>query len=64
VRASVQPGNSGGPLLDTAGDVEGVVFGKAVGDPETGYALSASQVAKAADAGRTATAAVSTQGCD
>ncbi len=64
VRATVEPGNSGGPLLDTHGDVDGVVFGKAVGDPETGYALTAAQVAAAAEAGRTATAAVSTRGCD
>jgi S1-C subfamily serine protease len=64
VRAQVQPGNSGGPLLDTAGGVAGVVFGRAVNDPSTGYALTASQVSAAATAGRTATAAVSTRGCD
>jgi S1-C subfamily serine protease len=64
VRAQVEPGNSGGPLLDTAGSVAGVVFGRAVNDPSTGYALTASQVSAAATAGRTATAAVSTRGCD
>jgi len=64
VRGQVQPGNSGGPLLDTAGGVAGVVFGKAVNDPSTGYALTAAQVSAAATAGRTATAAVSTRGCD
>jgi S1-C subfamily serine protease len=64
LRGDVEPGNSGGPLLDTGGQVEGVVFGKAVNDNDTGYALTSSQVAAAARAGATATAAVSTQGCD
>jgi S1-C subfamily serine protease len=64
VRAQVEPGNSGGPLLSTDGSVAGVVFGRAVNDPSTGYALTASQVSAAATAGRTATAPVSTRGCD
>jgi S1-C subfamily serine protease len=64
VRADVQPGNSGGPLLDRNGAVAGVVFGKAVNDASTGYALTAAQVSAAATAGRTATAPVSTRGCD
>ena len=64
VRGDVEPGNSGGPLLDAAGRVDGVVFGKAVADSQTGYALTAAQVADAAKAGVTATARVSTQGCD
>ncbi|MCL6551465.1 MAG: MarP family serine protease [Acidothermus cellulolyticus] len=64
IRGDVEPGNSGGPLLDPAGRVDGVIFGKAVNDPQTGYALTASQVAAAARAGVTATQPVSTQGCD
>lgn len=64
VRGDVEPGNSGGPLLDAAGRVDGVIFGKAVQDPQTGYALTARQVQAAAQAGRTATAPVSTDGCD
>lgn len=45
VRGKVQSGNSGGPLIDPAGDVVGVVFGAAVDDPETGFALTAQEVA-------------------
>lgn len=44
VRANVRSGNSGGPLIDRNGQVIGLVFGAAVGDPDTGFALSASQV--------------------
>ncbi len=64
IRGVVQPGNSGGPLLDTNGAVAGVVFGKAVNDATTGYALTAAQVSAAANLGRTATLPVSTRGCD
>jgi S1-C subfamily serine protease len=39
-RGSVRPGNSGGPLLDTSGDVVGVVFARSSVDPDTGYALT------------------------
>ncbi|HTR69197.1 MAG TPA: MarP family serine protease [Mycobacteriales bacterium] len=62
--AQVRPGNSGGPLLTPAGQVAGVVFAAAVDDPHTGYALTSAEVAPDAAAGRHATAAVSTQGCD
>jgi S1-C subfamily serine protease len=64
VRAVVESGNSGGPLLAPSGRVYGVVFAAAVGVPETGYALTASEVAPDARHAAHATAAVSTQGCD
>jgi S1-C subfamily serine protease len=64
VRSIVRPGNSGGPLLSTDGSVYGVVFAAATDDPETGYALTASEVSPDAQAGRTATGRVSTQDCD
>lgn len=63
IRADVEPGNSGGPLLSTRGSVYGVVFAAAVGQPNTGYALTARQVAPDARAGASATAAVSTGAC-
>ncbi|MFP5363401.1 MAG: MarP family serine protease [Thermoleophilia bacterium] len=38
-RADVQPGNSGGPIVDLAGRVSGTVFSKVVVGPEGGYAV-------------------------
>lgn len=45
VRAVVRSGNSGGPLVDTSGKVLGVVFGAAVDAPDTGFVLTADEVA-------------------
>jgi S1-C subfamily serine protease len=64
LRARVRPGNSGGPLVSPSGTVFGVVFAAAADDPQTGYALTAEEVSGDAARGRTATARVSTQGCD
>jgi len=64
IRAVVEPGNSGGPLLSPSGSVYGVVFAAAVGVSDTGFALTATQVADDARQGEHATAAVSTMGCD
>jgi S1-C subfamily serine protease len=61
--ASVQPGNSGGPLLAPDGDVYGVIFAKSLDDPDTGYALTADEAASIVESGRTATEAVPTGGC-
>jgi S1-C subfamily serine protease len=38
-RADVQPGNSGGPIIDVAGHVSGTVFSKVLVGPEGGYAV-------------------------
>ncbi|GAA3305946.1 hypothetical protein GCM10020295_60960 [Streptomyces cinereospinus] len=48
IRSTVRPGNSGGPLLTTEGKVFGVVFARSTTDAETGYALTAAEVAGAA----------------
>jgi len=64
IRAVVEPGNSGGPLLSPSGTVYGVVFAAAVGVSDTGFALTSAEVASDANAGAAQTAPVSTQGCD
>jgi S1-C subfamily serine protease len=63
IRALVRPGNSGGPVVSLGGSVYGVVFAASVSDPDTGYALTADQVADSAAEGRAADEAVSTGGC-
>ncbi|MDF2827055.1 MAG: trypsin-like serine protease with C-terminal domain [Mycobacterium sp.] len=46
IRGTVRQGNSGGPLIDREGRVLGVVFGAAVDDVDTGFVLTANEVAK------------------
>jgi S1-C subfamily serine protease len=64
IRAVVQSGNSGGPLLSPEGTVDGVVFAAAVGVSDTGFALTAAEVSSDASAGAQLTTAVSTGNCD
>jgi len=45
IYANVEQGNSGGPLIDLKGQVLGVVFGAAVEDANTGFVLTADEVA-------------------
>jgi S1-C subfamily serine protease len=46
IRGAVHQGNSGGPLINRSGKVLGVVFGAAVDDPDTGFVLTAKEVAR------------------
>ncbi len=63
VRAVVRSGNSGGPLLASDGSVLGVVFATALDSPDTGFVLTAAEVAADARGGRDARAAVATGSC-
>lgn len=63
LRGRILPGNSGGPIVSSAGDVVGVVFAASVTDHDTGYALTAGQVSAAAAAGLTSSSQVSTGDC-
>lgn len=63
VRADIEPGNSGGPLLSESGQVYGVVFAASTTEPDVGYALTAKQVGSDASTGSHDYAAVSTQAC-
>jgi S1-C subfamily serine protease len=63
IRSLVRPGNSGGPLVDKQGEVLGVIFAASVTDNNTGYALTAEQVAESAARGVTNDQAVSTGAC-
>ncbi|MFF9163150.1 MarP family serine protease [Streptomyces longwoodensis] len=60
IRSTVRPGNSGGPLLTTDGRVFGVVFARSTSDAETGYVLTADEVAGDARRAASATAPVDT----
>jgi S1-C subfamily serine protease len=63
LRGLVRPGNSGGPLVSRAGNVLGVIFAASVSDKQTGYALTADQVAGAAARGLQASGRVSSGNC-
>lgn len=63
VRGQVQSGNSGGPLIDGQGDVVGVVFGAALDNRDTGFALTPEEVADEVAEAPGMNAPVSTGSC-
>jgi S1-C subfamily serine protease len=63
VFGSVQPGNSGGPLLTPQGDVYGVIFAKSLEDDNTGYALTSTESIGDANQGARSTERVGTGPC-
>lgn len=63
LRGTVVPGNSGGPLLDDAGRVLGLVFGAAEDEQDIGYALTADELAPVVAAAGDLTDRVDTGTC-
>lgn len=60
---TVEPGNSGGPLLSPRGQVVGIVFAKSLDDDHTGYALTLGEARPVLDAASRSSSPVSTGGC-
>lgn len=63
LRGLVRNGNSGGPLLDSAGEVLGVIFAAAADNADIGFALTLTEVGPVANPARDATQPVSTGDC-
>lgn len=63
LRAAIERGDSGGPLVLADGTVGGVVFAEARTNPDVGYALSPTEVARAIAPGFGLVTAVGTGAC-
>lgn len=63
VRGQIRSGNSGGPMIAPDGDVLGVVFGASVQEPDTGFTLTAQEVAPEVQSAPSMTSPVGTGSC-
>lgn len=63
LRGIVREGNSGGPLIDSGGNVVGMVFARSATDEETGYALTRAEIRDELQAGAANSTPVPTGQC-
>ena len=63
LRAKVEPGNSGGPMVLLDGTIGGLVFAESPDNPRVGYALAPSDVAASVNPALGRTTAVGTGSC-
>ena len=63
IKADVEQGNSGGPLLTPEGRVAGVVFAKGTGTTDLGYAMTPAEFQTVVEGARARSARVSTGRC-
>ncbi len=63
IKGTVEPGNSGGPLIDKNGDVIGLIFAESTTYDDVGYALTMDAVASELDQAKSQGRAVGSGGC-